>query len=71
MMDINIARSIVTLLSFVSFIGICWFAWSKTSQANYDAAARSVLQDDLPTGVVTPMRADAAVADRNSQGEPS
>ncbi len=67
-MDINTARSLVTLLSFISFIGICWYAWSKRSQASYEAAARSVLQDDLPAGVDTSNRPDAAASDRSSQG---
>lgn len=70
-MDINTARSLVTLLSFISFIGICWFAWSKTRQASYDAAARSVLQDDLPAGEHTSTRPEAAAADHSSQGDRS
>lgn len=45
-MDIDSWRSIITVLSFVLFIGIVWWAYSDRRKATYDAAALSVLNDD-------------------------
>ena len=39
-MDINTLRSVVTLVSFVTFVGILWWALSKRNQARFDEAAR-------------------------------
>ncbi len=36
---INDARSIITLLSFVCFLAICLWAWSKRSRSEFDEAA--------------------------------
>jgi cytochrome c oxidase cbb3-type subunit 4 len=44
--DIDSWRSIITVLSFVLFIGIVWWAYSDRRKATYDAAALSVLDDD-------------------------
>jgi cytochrome c oxidase cbb3-type subunit 4 len=46
-MDINTLRSIVTVLTFVTFIGICWWALSRRNQARFDEAAQLPFgQDD-------------------------
>ncbi|MGS5087521.1 cbb3-type cytochrome oxidase subunit 3 [Hydrogenophaga sp. A37] len=45
-MDINDMRSIVTVVSFLAFVGIVVWAWSKRNQASFDEAARLPLQDD-------------------------
>ena len=45
-MDIDSWRSIITVLSFVLFIGIVWWAYSDRRKATYDAAALSVLDDE-------------------------
>lgn len=47
-MDINDLRSIITVLSFLLFIGIVWWAYSDRRKKAYEAAALSVLDDDLP-----------------------
>lgn len=39
-MDVNDWRVIVTVLSFVSFIGIWVWAWSKKNQQRFEEAAR-------------------------------
>jgi len=39
-MDINLLRSIVTVLSFVLFIGIVVWAWSARNRERFDEAAR-------------------------------
>jgi cytochrome c oxidase cbb3-type subunit 4 len=38
-MDINEMRSIVTVLSLVTFVGILVWAWSKKNKADFDEAA--------------------------------
>jgi len=47
-MDINDLRVIVTVLSFVAFVGICWWALSSKRKAAFDEAARLPLDEDLP-----------------------
>jgi cytochrome c oxidase cbb3-type subunit IV len=47
-MDINDLRTGVTVLMFVLFIGIVWWAYSDRRKAAYDDAARIPLDDDLP-----------------------
>jgi cytochrome c oxidase cbb3-type subunit 4 len=51
-MDINDMRSIVTLASFLLFIGIVWWAYSARRRDAFDEAARSVL--DEPDDPVEP-----------------
>ncbi|MDP1535736.1 MAG: cbb3-type cytochrome c oxidase subunit 3 [Burkholderiales bacterium] len=46
-MDINLIRSLITLVLFVVFIGIVVWAWSKGRRADFEAAARLPLDDDL------------------------
>lgn len=38
-MDINDLRSLTTLVSFLTFLGIVWWAYRKGSKASYDEAA--------------------------------
>ena len=42
----GLARSIVTVLAFVTFIGIVLWAWSGARRERFDAAARLPLEDD-------------------------
>lgn len=44
--DINGLRAAVTLLSFISFLGIVAWALSKRNQAGFDEAARLPFADD-------------------------
>lgn len=46
-MDVNLMRSIITTVLFVVFIGIVLWAWGKGRRADFDAAARLPLDDDL------------------------
>ena len=39
-MDLNLLRSIVTVLSFLAFAGIVVWAWSRSRRARFDEAAR-------------------------------
>jgi cytochrome c oxidase cbb3-type subunit 4 len=44
----GLARSIVTVMAFVTFIGIVLWAWSGARRERFDAAARLPLEDDEP-----------------------
>jgi len=46
-MDINLIRSVLTVLLFIAFIGIVMWAWSKGKREDFEAAARLPLEDDL------------------------
>ncbi|HPH12884.1 MAG TPA: cbb3-type cytochrome c oxidase subunit 3 [Burkholderiaceae bacterium] len=45
-MEINTLRSLVTLISFVTFIGIVWWAWSKRRSADFSEAANLPFEQD-------------------------
>lgn len=45
-MDINDLRSAFTLVSFLIFVGIVVWAWSKRNKANFDEAARLPFNED-------------------------
>jgi len=46
-MDINMMRSVITAVLFAVFVGIVLWAWSKGRRADFEAAARLPLDDDL------------------------
>jgi len=45
-MDINDLRSVVTVVSLLTFVGIVVWAWSKRNQAGFDEAAQLPFTDD-------------------------
>ena len=45
-MDINDIRSLVTVASFLAFLGIVWWAYGARRRDAFDEAARSVLEED-------------------------
>ena len=45
-MDINLLRSIVTVVAFVVFIGIVVWAWSARNKERFDEAARLPFEQD-------------------------
>ncbi|MFC7433069.1 cbb3-type cytochrome oxidase subunit 3 [Hydrogenophaga bisanensis] len=45
-MDINDLRSIVTTVSFLTFVGIVVWAWSKSNQPDFDEAAQLPFKED-------------------------
>ena len=47
-MDINDLRSIFTVLAFIAFVGIVWWAYSDRRKQTYDEAAMLPLDDDSP-----------------------
>ena len=47
-MDINDLRSLITVLAFIAFIGIVWWAYSDRRKATYAEAAMLPLDDDSP-----------------------
>ncbi|MCU0952158.1 MAG: cbb3-type cytochrome c oxidase subunit 3 [Burkholderiaceae bacterium] len=59
-MDINDFRSVITLLAFLTFIGIVIWAYHGKSRRNFDEAAQLPLIDDAT---------DAAPAASRPQGK--
>ena len=49
-MDLNVndLRSIMTVLTFLVFVGIVWWAYSGHRKTVYEEAARLPLDDDSP-----------------------
>jgi cytochrome c oxidase cbb3-type subunit 4 len=45
-MDVNTLRSIVTVLGFITFIGIVLWAWSRRNVAEFEQAARLPFEQD-------------------------
>lgn len=45
-MDINDLRSIVTVVSLFTFLGIIWFAYTKSNKDRFDEAAQLPFADD-------------------------
>lgn len=45
-MDINLLRSIVTVVAFSVFIGIVVWAWSSRNKNRFEEAAKLPFQDD-------------------------
>ena len=39
-------RSFMTVVAFLTFLGIVWWAWSERKQGDFAAAARSILEED-------------------------
>lgn len=46
-MDINLIRAVITAVLFAVFVGIVLWAWSRGRHADFEAAARLPLDDDL------------------------
>ena len=47
-MDINILREIVTVASFLAFVGIVAYAYKPRHRARFEEAARLPLDDEHP-----------------------
>ena len=45
-MDINLLRSIVTVVAFAVFIGIVVWAWSSRNKTRFEEAARLPFEED-------------------------
>jgi cytochrome c oxidase cbb3-type subunit IV len=45
-MDVNDLRVVTTLLSFVAFVGVVAWAWSRRNQARFDEAAQVPFLDE-------------------------
>ncbi|WP_300660286.1 cbb3-type cytochrome c oxidase subunit 3 [Hydrogenophaga sp.] len=45
-MDINDLRSIVTLVSLLTFLGIVAWAWSRRNKERFEEAAQLPFQDE-------------------------
>jgi cytochrome c oxidase cbb3-type subunit 4 len=47
-MDLNFIRAALTVATFASFIGICWWAYRPRSRKQFDIAARLPFDDVVP-----------------------
>ncbi len=45
-MDYATSGSIYTVIVFVSFIGVVWWAYSKKSKKNFDEAEKLIFDDE-------------------------
>ena len=45
-MDVNTLRSVATVASFVTFIGIVWWAWSRRRASDFADAANLPFEQD-------------------------
>lgn len=45
-MDINTLRGIATVLAFVAFIGVCWWAFGSRRKKRFDEAANLPFADE-------------------------
>ena len=45
-MDTSIFQSVWTVVAFVFFVGVVFWAWSGKRKKNFDKAARMALDDD-------------------------
>ncbi len=45
-MDINDLRSVVTVVSLLTFVGIVAWAWSRRNQSSFEEAAQLPFKDD-------------------------
>lgn len=48
-MELNDLRSLITVLSLLSFLGIVAWAYSRGRKDAFDSAARSVLEEEEDT----------------------
>lgn len=47
-MDLNVLRAVVTVVSFIAFIGIVYWAYAKRNRAGFDEAAQLPFLEDGP-----------------------
>ncbi len=45
-MDINTLRAVLTLVAFVCFVGIAWWAYSRRRRARFEEAANLPFADE-------------------------
>lgn len=45
-LDVNTLRSVATVASFVTFIGIVWWAWSRRRSSDFNEAANLPFEQD-------------------------
>jgi cytochrome c oxidase cbb3-type subunit IV len=46
--DVNVLRVLVTVISFLVFVGIVAWAWSRRNKAAFDEAAQLPFQESRP-----------------------
>lgn len=66
-MDINDLRSIITLLSFLLFLGIVWWAYGSKRKARFDAAALLPFAEDEDDAMPPQVEGAAAAQRKNHE----
>lgn len=51
-MDINDLRSIMTVVSLLTFLGIVWWAYARSNQKRFDEAANLPFAEDDEPGAL-------------------
>lgn len=64
-MDINDVRSLITVLAFVTFIGIVFWAWSGKRKQAFDEAAHLPFHEDEPDSGVNSGRVQSGEKDHD------
>jgi cytochrome c oxidase cbb3-type subunit 4 len=49
-LDINLLRATITVLAFIAFLGIVWWAYHRKSRKGFDEAANLPFADDTAPG---------------------
>jgi len=55
-MDAGFLRGLYTVIVFVAFIGVVWWAWSARRKDDFEEAANLPLEDDESISVVSSSR---------------
>jgi len=64
-MDAGFLRGLYTVLMFILFIGVIWWAWSARRKKDFEEAANLPLEDDYST--TTHQENDTRVRERTTQ----
>jgi cytochrome c oxidase cbb3-type subunit IV len=66
-MDINLLRTLVTVLSFAIFVGIVWWALSKSNRSRFEEAAMLPFADDDANDNAAQLNAARGTAQRKDE----
>ena len=68
-MDATFLRSLITLLSFLAFLGIVWWAYGRARKGRFDEAANLPFADEeMQRRTLERERAKARTEEENERG---
>lgn len=47
-MDINDVRALITLATFLAYLGVCWWAYRRTNRERFEEDARMPFAGEVP-----------------------